>query len=340
MHASVTFALSLLSAVLIFYVLAVGETILVPLVVAIFIWYLINALTEGLKRVMPVGRAWRLPLAIGIIVLVMWYPVNLIQVTIPEVVRAAPEYQQNIQAMLRRILAYFELEQATVITSVTDSLNFGKLASGFARAAADFTGNAVLIILYIVFLLLEQNSFQPKLVAIFQANGSREKAQKVIRNIYQRVQSYIWIKTLMSLLTAGLSYGLMTFVGLDFAGFWAVLIFFLNFIPSIGSVIATVFPALLALVQFADPLAPFLMIVLGISAFQFLIGNVLEPKLMGDTMNLSPIVIMLSLVVWGSLWGVAGMFLCVPMTVMAAIILAEFPRTRPVAILLSSNGKV
>jgi predicted PurR-regulated permease PerM len=129
------------------------------------------------------------------------------------------------------------------------------------------------------------------------------------------------------------------FVGVDFASFWAVLIFLLNFIPTIGSIIATAFPSVLTLIQF-DTLGPFIITVSILTTIQFCIGSLVEPKLMGNRLNLSPIVILLSLGLWGSIWGIPGMFLCVPITVIMMIVCSYFPNTRPAAVLLSGNGRV
>jgi predicted PurR-regulated permease PerM len=131
----------------------------------------------------------------------------------------------------------------------------------------------------------------------------------------------------------------LSLVGVDFASFWAVLIFLLNFIPTIGSIIATLFPSLLTLIQF-DTMGPFVVTISVLTSLQFCIGSLLEPRLMGQRLNLSPIVILLSLGLWGSLWGIPGMFLCVPITVIIMIICSYFPASRPIAILLSGNGQI
>jgi predicted PurR-regulated permease PerM len=129
----------------------------------------------------------------------------------------------------------------------------------------------------------------------------------------------------------------MRFVGLDFAEFWALLIFFLNYIPNLGAIVATAFPSVLALIQFQS-WWPFLEVSMGIVAVQFVVGNFLEPKLLGQSLNLSPFVILFALGLWGSIWGILGMFLSVPITVMMMIVFAHFDATRPVAVLLSQNG--
>ncbi|HOO93907.1 MAG TPA: AI-2E family transporter, partial [Opitutales bacterium] len=142
-----------------------------------------------------------------------------------------------------------------------------------------------------------------------------------------------------SVATGLISYVIMTWVGLEFASFWALLIFLLNYIPSVGSILATLFPSLLALMQF-NFTAPFFIVAIGIMALQFLIGNIIEPRLTGDSLNLSPLVILFSLTFWGAMWGIPGAFLCVPITVVILIVLSNFETTQPIAIMLSKDGKV
>ena len=140
-------------------------------------------------------------------------------------------------------------------------------------------------------------------------------------------------------MTGGSSYVIFRLVGLDFAETWAILIFLLNYIPTIGSIIGVVFPTLLALLQF-ETLTPFLIIATSCTGLQVLIGNIVEPSFMGRTLNLSSLVIVLSLIFWGTLWGFAGAFLSVPIAVIAMIVCTHVPQWRPVAILLSKDGRV
>ena len=164
----------------------------------------------------------------------------------------------------------------------------------------------------------------------------------MLRDILQhQLIFYIGIKTFNSALTGLLSYAVLTYARLDFASFWGVIIFVLNFIPTVGSLIATALPAMLAMLQFGfDPINKFLTVLIGVGVIQFSIGNVLEPKLMGGSLNLSPLVILFSLALWGSLWGIPGMLLCVPFTVIATIVAKEIPEARPLAIVLSGDGRI
>jgi predicted PurR-regulated permease PerM len=201
-------------------------------------------------------------------------------------------------------------------------------------------GNTFLIIIYVVFLLFEQAVFPRKIRALFPEEDQFNQFHDVVGHINNAIRAYFKVKLTVSLLTAFASYVLMALVGLDFAIFWAFLIFLLNFIPNIGSLIATIFPALLSLVQFEDSLAPFLIILIGVGSIQLIVGNFLEPRMMGSSLNISSLVVILALTLWGAIWGIAGMILCVPITVILMLILAEFPSTRPIAILLSEKGEL
>jgi predicted PurR-regulated permease PerM len=143
----------------------------------------------------------------------------------------------------------------------------------------------------------------------------------------------------VSFITGLASYLILWIIGIDFAFFWAFLIFLLNYIPTVGSLIGTVFPALIALLQF-DSMRPAVLVLVLVGIVQVLVGNLLEPKLMGNSLNVSPLVVLLSLTLWGSLWGVVGMILSVPITVMMVIVFAQFESTKSVAILLSEKGNV
>jgi len=143
----------------------------------------------------------------------------------------------------------------------------------------------------------------------------------------------------VSLITGVLSYIALIIIGIDFAFFWAFIIFLLNFIPTIGSLVATLFPAIMALLQLGS-LQSALTVLAAIGAIQIVIGNLIEPKIMGNSLNISSLVVLLALTFWGSVWGIVGMLISVPITVMMIIVFAQFPKTRSIAILLSENGEV
>ncbi len=161
----------------------------------------------------------------------------------------------------------------------------------------------------------------------------------LVKKIDHSIGNYIALKTVTSLLTGFMSYFALLFIGIDAPFFWAFLIFILNFIPTIGSLIATVFPAIFAILQFGEFTQGFLVLAV-VGVIQLVVGNFIEPKLMGNTLNISPLVVFLTLAVWGVMWGITGMLLSVPITVILIIIMSEFPETRPIAILLSQRGEL
>jgi len=189
----------------------------------------------------------------------------------------------------------------------------------------------------VVFLLFEQHTIPRKIRALKWSKERGDNFKSIVKQANSATKTYLAVKTGASILTAVLSFIVLYFIGVDFPVFWAFTIFLLNYIPTIGSMVATFFPSVVALVQF-DTLGPFFAVMIIITSLQFLIGSFLEPRLLGNSLNISPFVIILSLVLWG--WGVVGMLLCVPLTVIMIIILAQFPSTRAVAVMLSRNGKI
>ncbi len=333
------FASAFIAVFLAAYVLVVGKAILVPLVIALFLWHILTALAKAYARFLPHFPRSCLTLSIATFIAVVWLPVELTSAMIPRVVEAAPLYQANLEELAAKFMLQLNIEQLPAAEDIAGKINIGAIVAATAQGVADVTGYTLMVLVYLLFLFLEQGSFGRKLSAMFSNRKKETNARRILENISRRIQTYLGIKTLISLMLSVLSYGLMMAVGLDFAAFWAVLIFILNFIPTIGAVIATIFPALLALVQFEN-LYPFLIVTGGITVLQFFVANLLETKLMGRSLNLSPVALLLSLVIWGSIWGIPGMFLCVPITVVAMIIMSEFPSTRPFAILLSGNGRI
>lgn len=329
--------------ILSFYVLYIGQNLLLPLVIAGAIAYLISILAHGIScvkvRGIGVPKVLSMVVAIGVILLGIGFMINLITVNIASVIRVAPEYQDNLEALIYKGYTTVGIEQVPNLQEVIDQIDLGGYLQNFGRTVRSLVSSTGIIIVYLIFLLLEQRTFADKIKAIIQNRSKQKDAFELIDKMRSDIRTYVAIKVLTSAATGILSFLVLNFVGVDFASFWAVLIFLLNFIPTIGSIIATAFPSLLTLVQF-DTLGPFILTISILSGIQFCIGSLVEPKLMGNRLNLSPIVILLSLGLWGSIWGIPGMFLCVPITVIMMIVCSYFPHTRPVAVLLSGNGRV
>lgn len=331
------------TVVLIVAVLILAAQQLIPLAVAIMVWFLIDALADGLVKLPVVGRyiseRWSIGLALLSIVAIGALFVNVIADNVAAVADNAPIYEQNLQNLIHRVTDLFQLDDVPTVDQLFANVDVQGLIVSFAGSVGSFAGNAGIILVYVFFLLAEERFFDAKIKAMFPDQKQQDNVRKILLQINKDVKSYVWIMTLMSVVTGLVSYVAMRIVGLDYAEFWAFLIFLLNFIPTIGSILGTVFPTLLALVQF-ETLGPFLFVLAAIGATQFLIGNVLQPRLMGSRLNISPLVVIVSLLAWGAIWGVAGMFLCMPITVILMIVFSYFPKTRPIAILLSADGNI
>lgn len=333
------------------FVLWIGQDVLVPFVIAGFLSFLIVTVKRRIQRLPVVGRYVPEPfaffLAFSLIVVLLFILSTIVASNIGAVIEAAPGYANRLSELWREISSYTEGLplgedfRTTVANLPNNALSAAqRYLGGLAILARGLIGSIVTVLLYTAFILIERGRLLKKVAQIAGPHGAERLVSGVIDDIQILMRTYISVKTLTSLLVSAISWIIMLFLEIDFAGFWALLVFALNFIPVIGSIIAVLLPTGLALVQPGGGVGLFLATGILLTTGQQLVGSVIEPRMMGQSLNLSPLVILLSLAGWGSLWGIAGMFLCVPMTVAIMIILAQFEVTRPVAILLSDNGDV
>lgn len=323
--------------------LVIGKPFLVPLFLAIVIWYVITSINEWLRKPEWINKhvpnSLSLLISSVLIIGVLFILGNVVAQNIEMMTTNAPSYRVNIEQQLQRILVYLGLEKQYNLSSLAHEFNLNEYTGQLINSITALAQKAVLILIYVVFLLFEQHTFPRKIAALKWSEERANNFKDILDHANSATKTYLSVKTGASILTAILSFLVLYFIGVDFPVFWAFLIFLLNYIPTIGSMVATFFPSMVALVQF-DTLGPFFAVFFIITGLQFLIGSFLEPRLLGNSLNISPFVIILSLVLWGLIWGVVGMLLCVPLTVIMIIVMAQFPTTRGVAVLLSRNGNV
>lgn len=266
--------------------------------------------------------------------------INLIVSSLSAIVANFPVYKATLNVFL------IDLGESLGVANITEEMQIqiekldlqGFLTSTLSSFSATI-GTVVIVIIYIVFLLLEEVAFSKKIHAIFPDAHRRFRMQEVLDEIFESTNKYITLKTGISLLTGTLSYFVLLLFGVDYAFLWAFLIFLFNYIPYIGSLIATLLPAIFAIIQFGS-LWSFVWVFLSVEAIQLVVGNYIEPKVMGKSLNLSPLVVVVALSFWGYVWDLLGMFLSVPITSIMLIVLAQFPATRNIAILLTENGNI
>lgn len=331
--------LVLLAVILLVY----GSGILVPLAIALLIWFLINAVARGFQGLsfgaLHIPRPLALALSMAAMLITGFFVVNLVVVNVSEMSTRTIDFDKSLNPLIDKIAEFAGISNKDVLNQIFDRIGIENLLKRILATMTSFASQLGVIIVYVIFLMIEQQFFSAKLNVLIKDDARREQVRGILDRIANDIQSYIRLVTVISTLTAILSYTAMTWRGLDHAAFWAFLIFILNFIPTIGSVLATAMPALFALLQYQNLSEPLILLLI-IGVIQFLIGNFLQPRLAGQTLNMSQFVVILSLFVWGAIWGVTGMFLAVPMTAILMIILSNFESTRPVAVLMSQKGSL
>ena len=337
MDTTIRASLLFIAAVALIWGLHQTADILAPFALAVFFWLMIDALASWLDNLSPKFPYW-LALTVSLLIVVAGIVgiVLIIADTAQDIARDAPRYQERLNEIfvwLKTLLRQPDLE----LTKLTQGLDLPKFFSGFAASIQGVLSEFALIALYVVFLFAAQSSFPKKMDDLFPDKNRRAQASNVGKRIRTSVEKYIGVQTIISLMQTVVSYIAMTAVGLDNALFWALVIFILNYIPIVGGLAAVAFPVLFAMVQFNTP-TPIIILASALFGAQFVIGNTIQPKMMGDSMNLSALVVVLSLTLWSALWGGVGAFLSAPLTVIIMIILAQFKTTRWMAVLLSADG--
>jgi len=323
-------------------VLSLGAPVIVPVVEALVVWFVLNAMASGLGLVPGVGALpwWaRLVLSTAIVLVLALLVVQSTVATIASVGPRAAGLQQAFDPTVARLAALVGVDAEALINRVLDSLGIEAMVRYVVTGMVGLVSHFGVVAIYVAFLLVDQQFFDAKLAALVRDADRRTRARLILGQIANGIQTYLWIMTLMGALTAGLSYLILVAVGVEHAFFLAATIFILNYIPTIGSILGTVLPAVFALAQF-QALGPTLVVLAGVGLVQFLVGNILLPRAAGGSLNISLFVTILSLFVFGALWGVTGMFVAMPLTAIVVIVCGHFETTRPIAILLSRTGKI
>ncbi|WP_170548997.1 AI-2E family transporter [Ruegeria atlantica] len=316
-----------------------GSAFLIPLTMALLVNVLIIALSDRIIALtrMPV---WLANVAGVTVVLAGLFVIMYIlgsQAT--QFARTIGTYENQFDETVNRVTGWVGNDVTTFIRDNLINIDMSYIARVLLGSATSLLNQFFLISLYVAFLMAERLAFRKKIQLAAGDPKTGIEFAAILDAISFSLQRYVGVKTLISLITASISYSVFKILGLEFAETWAVLTFALNFIPSIGSIIAVIFPSLIALVQF-ESIGPFLMIILGCGTLQFLIGNFLDPALLGRSLNMSTFLVILALMFWTTIWGLIGAFLSVPLTVCILIVFSHIPALRPIAILMSLDGRL
>ncbi len=331
---------------LVIFILAAGRAFLIPLLLAIVLTYLLislQALFDYLLRRFNPPRFVSFTLGIITCVVILFMIWSIISVNIDSLGQKTPAYQNKLILITESLLQKYRPESAGqagafLRENIFGTINISQFAGDLARTFGSLLGQMGLVIVYTVFMLIEHKNFYKKLRRLVRNKTEYSRLQSVFSNITKDLNTYFKIKAVASVVTGLLSYILMLAFGLDFAAFWALLVFLLNFVPTVGSLIATTFPILMALVQFDGGIL-FIIFSFLLISIQILIGTFLEPRYQGSVLNISPLVIVLSLIFWASMWGPVGALLSIPIMATLNIVCSKFESTQWVSALMSADGK-
>lgn len=328
-------------ALMVGWILVIGRSIILPVFAAVVVAYIVLGLAEGFGRLTRLPAPLRYGLALGVIGVALFGTIWLITINISRIATALPQYQEQLQTLAQRGAEYLGMEQAPSWQNLRRDLfgqfNLQRAVGLTVVSVASILATFALIVVYAGFLLIERGNFANKIARLSDDPARVAQIRQVIRDINSRIGIYLGMKTLINIALGILSYAVMRIAGIEFAGFWAILIGLFNYIPYLGGFLGVAPTVLVALLQYQE-LWPTTLFLAGMVAAQVLLGNFIEPWLMGRSLNLSPFVILVSLLAWASIWGIAGAILSVPIMAMLVIVFSEFPNTRPIAILLSKNG--
>lgn len=326
----------LAAIVVIIYGMQMAKVVLVPFLIAVFLALITvkPMLWLQQKRVPAILAAL---LIVTMIMLILAMVGMILGTSIADFTAALPGYQARLDTIVDGMVKFIaeNIKGDQSIENLSDMIDPGwamGLAATILNSLKDVLTNTFLIIFTMIFILLEASTVQTKVEAAF---GRHEDSLDRPRIFLQNLGRYLGIKTIVSMAT-GLCAGLVTWsVGLDFPLLWAMLAFLLNYVPTIGSIIAAVPAVLLALVQLGPGEAGATAI--GFAAINVVFGNLLEPRLMGYGVGISPLIVFVGLVFWGWVFGPVGMLLSVPLTMTLKLALENNEQTRWVAILLGSE---
>ena len=309
-----------------------ASSIIVPLLLSIFIT-IILAPTFTYLRSKNVPSSLAIIAVLGVFLLIVLFVVKLISAS-------AYQFSTNVDTYADRLSIYYDyivnaakpMGYNITTESLSELLNtkqIMKFVSSMVQGVGSLFTNGFVVILTVAFMLIESDTFVKKIEA------SSEGSTIHMQEIFEKIKHYMVIKSGVSLATAFVIYVALKLIGTDYAFLWAVLAFLLNFIPNIGSILAAVPPVLITLVQLGFVSAA---LVAGIYIIvNVVIGSIIEPKVMGKGLGVSTLIVFLSLIFWGWLLGIVGMFLSIPLTIMAKIIFNANEKTKWIALMLGDG---
>ena len=327
--------LATLAAGTVLYLLA---DILTPLALAIFLALMIDGFARVLEaRLAGVSRRAATPLAVALSVIIFGGAAFFIVDNATSFGSQLVAYTPRLNGLIARVAGIVGVEVPPTVTQLVHQLNPASYLGQVAKGLQSFASTAAFVLVYLGFILASRSGWERKAVHLFGSRERRQEAMGAFLRIRNGVEQYLWVQTVTGLMIAVASWLAMVAVGLDNALFWAILIFIASYIPVVGGLIGVAAPPIFALVQF-ETLWQAIVLFVVLQVIGMFVGNVVQPRMQGRSLNMDPIVLLLALAFWGAIWGLPGAFLSTPLTTVMMVILAQFKGTRWIAVLLSADG--
>ena len=315
-------------------VLKYAQSVILPLIIAWLLSYLIGpAVNFMTTRKIPTTLA----VAIILIILlgIFYLSFTFLYSRVSAFAAAYPKYHTRFTELLALVTSKWNLKFDPL-----SGINWGQsISSGLVSLSGSifaFVSQLVLVIIFLFFILLGKPYFRYKILKSFSAKNA-DQISRITSSITSQIRRYLSLQFLISFTTGILVWLALQIIGVDFPVTWGALAFFLNFIPTVGSIVASIPPILLALVQFYPSIWPGVVTFFTVVTIQLGMGNALSPKVMGDQLNLSPVVVLLSLLFWGWLWGVVGALISIPIAAAIKIICENIETLHPISVMMGSG---
>ena len=329
------------------FILWIGRSIFIPLLFATFLWYLLNAISAYYRRIMPCYKSEYCTITIkkfyNFLSIILSFATigGIIYLFATQIRPMLSELYNSTPVLQEKLLVFSEYISKRIGVDIDMSLmpNLPEIAGYVGSSLASLATSTGMVLIYLIFMFVEQSSFNKKIDAMPLSKLKSKKLHYILSSIDENMKKYLFTKTFISATTGLCAYILLHFIGLEYASVWAFIIFILNYIPTIGSILACALPIAYALIS-GDTWHLALFTAIALISIEIIFGNILDPKLTGKTLNISTLAILINLVFWGKIWGLAGMFFSVPILVAVYVTTAQFSSTRWFATLLSSDGKI
>jgi AI-2 transport protein TqsA len=306
--------------------------ILTPLALALFLAVMMDGFARVLERRLPgVSRRAATPLAILLSVLIFGGAAYFVADNAASFAGQLVAYTPRLNGLIARLAGLVGVDVPPTLTQLVQQLNPTSYLGQVARQLQAFLSTAAFVLVYLGFIIASRRGWERKVVSLSPNREERQEFVAAFMRIRNGVEQYLWVQTVTGLMIAVAAWASMALVGLDNAIFWSILIFIASYIPVVGGIVAVAIPPIFALVQF-DTLWQAIALFVALQAITMFVGNVVQPRMQGRSLNIDPIVLLLALAFWSVVWGLAGAFLSTPLTTMMMVILAQFQGTRWLAV--------